>query len=95
MFKVFAFLKRNSELLSHDEYRAGHIGFHCCNSRRLTGIRGYIVNIWANEGLASKIGPDYKDIIINKNNMLTGKSILITGGTGSLGKELTKVILKN
>lgn len=26
--------------------------------------------------------------------MLTGKSILITGGTGSLGKELTKVILQ-
>lgn len=28
-------------------------------------------------------------------NDLTGKSILITGGTGSLGKELTKHILKN
>ena len=26
---------------------------------------------------------------------LNGKSILITGGTGSLGKELTKVILAN
>jgi hypothetical protein len=76
MFKVFAFLKRNSELLSHDEYRAGHIGFHCCNSRRLTGIRGYIVNVWANEGLVSKIGPEYRDIIINEptgfNNLWDG-----------------------
>ena len=27
--------------------------------------------------------------------MLSGKSILITGGTGSLGKELTKTILQN
>ena len=27
--------------------------------------------------------------------MYKGKSILITGGTGSLGKELTKYILKN
>ena len=27
--------------------------------------------------------------------MLNNKSILITGGTGSLGKELTKTILKN
>lgn len=27
--------------------------------------------------------------------MLTNKSILITGGTGSLGKELTKIILNN
>lgn len=29
------------------------------------------------------------------NNSLTGKSILITGGTGSLGKALTKYILTN
>jgi UDP-N-acetylglucosamine 4,6-dehydratase len=27
--------------------------------------------------------------------MLSGKSILITGGTGSLGKELTKIIIKS
>lgn len=30
-----------------------------------------------------------------KNNMLSGKSILITGGTGSLGKALTSHILSN
>lgn len=44
-FKVWAFLKRNVALLSHDEYRAGHVGFHCGNTRRLRGIRGYAVNI--------------------------------------------------
>ncbi len=27
--------------------------------------------------------------------MFSNKSVLITGGTGSLGKELTKTILKN
>ncbi len=55
MFKVFAFLKRNSKLLTHDEYRAGHVGFHCCNSRRLKDIRGYAVNIWANTPLNSTL----------------------------------------
>jgi hypothetical protein len=44
-FKVWAFLKRNTALLSHDEYRAGHVGFHCGNTRRLKSIRGYAVNI--------------------------------------------------
>jgi len=66
LFKVFAFLKRNTKLLSHDDYRAGHVGFHCCNSRRLKNIRGYLVNIWANVGLASKIGADYDKIIIDE-----------------------------
>ena len=27
--------------------------------------------------------------------MVNGKSILITGGTGSFGKKFTKIILKN
>ena len=44
-FKVWAFLKRNSTLLTHDQYRAGHVGFHCGNTRRLKAIRGYTVNI--------------------------------------------------
>lgn len=44
-FKVWAFLKRNATLLSHDEYRAGHVGYHCSNTRRLKDIRGYAVNI--------------------------------------------------
>ncbi len=66
MFKVFAFLKRNSSLLTHDEYRAGHVGFHCCNSRRLKNIRGYLVNIWSNETLQQKMGNKYKTITFNE-----------------------------
>lgn len=66
MFKVFAFLKRNTELLSHDEYRAGHVGYHCCNSRRLKNIRGYLVNIWANETLKKKMGSTYDSISYNE-----------------------------
>ena len=66
MFKVFAFLKRNTNLLSHDEYRAGHVGYHCCNSRRLKNIRGYLVNIWSNTGLKSKIGKDYEKLAFNE-----------------------------
>ena len=66
MFKVFAFLKRNTELLSHDEYRAGHIGYHCCNSRRLKNIRGYLVNIWSNETLKKKMGQSYSFISYNE-----------------------------
>jgi UDP-N-acetylglucosamine 4,6-dehydratase (inverting) len=34
-----------------------------------------------------------ENLIYKKINMLNNKSILITGGTGSLGKELTKTIL--
>ena len=66
MFKVFAFLRRNTSLLSHDEYRAGHIGYHCCNSRRLKNIRGYLVNIWSNTGIRSKIGKDYQKLTFNE-----------------------------
>ena len=57
MYKVFAFLKRNPNL-THDEYRAGHVGYHCGQSRRLKNIRGYLVNIWANEPLTAKLGPE-------------------------------------
>lgn len=32
---------------------------------------------------------------MNKNDFWRGKSILVTGGTGSLGKKLTSHILKN
>ena len=65
LFKVFAFLRRNTSLLTHDEYRAGHVGYHCCNSRRLKNIRGYLVNIWSNTGLKSKIGKDYEKLAFN------------------------------
>ncbi|MBI1179316.1 MAG: hypothetical protein GC201_02080 [Alphaproteobacteria bacterium] len=64
MFKVFAFLKRN-ETLSHDDYRAGHIGYHSGHSRRMKGMRGYLVNVWANQELADTIGPLHDDIAWN------------------------------
>lgn len=55
-FKVWAFLKRNDALISHDEYRAGHVGFHCANTRRLKSIRGYAVNIHdENPGLSAML----------------------------------------
>lgn len=66
MFKVFAFLKRNTKLLTHDEYRAGHVGYHCCNSRRLKDIRGYFVNVWANGDLRAGLGPLYGEITRNE-----------------------------
>ena len=64
MYKVFAFLKRNPNL-THDEYRAGHVGFHCGQSRRLKNIRGYLVNIWANEPLESKLDSAALGLSIN------------------------------
>ena len=67
MFKVFAFLKRNTSLLTHDEYRAGHVGYHCGQSRRLKNIRGYLVNVWSNTPFADRIGTDlYKQITRNE-----------------------------
>lgn len=54
MYKVFAFLKRNPKL-THDEYRAGHVGYHCGQSRRLKNIRGYLVNVWANLPFAEQL----------------------------------------
>ena len=65
MYKIFAFLKRNPNL-SHDEYRAGHVGYHCGQSRRLKDIRGYLVNIWANVPLRDKVGPWLDDITRNE-----------------------------
>ncbi len=65
MFKVYAFLKRNPNL-SHDEYRAGHVGYHCGQSRRLKNIRGYLVNIWANEPLRDKVGSWLDDVTRNE-----------------------------
>lgn len=62
MYKVFAFLKRNTGLLTHDEYRAGHVGFHSSYSRRLRGIRGYCVNIRANGNLRDGLGSLYNEI---------------------------------
>jgi len=66
MYKVFAFLKRNTALLTHDEYRAGHVGFHCSHSRRLNGIRGYCVNVRANGDLRDGLGPLYSEVTRNE-----------------------------
>jgi hypothetical protein len=65
MFKVFAFLKRNARL-THDEYRMAHVGYHCGTSRRLRGIRGYTVNIWANEPLIPRLGALAPEIVRNE-----------------------------
>ncbi len=65
MFKVFAFLKRNPNL-THDEYRAGHVGYHNSLSRRLKNIRGYLVNVWANTPFADKVGEYAQQITFNE-----------------------------
>ena len=66
MFKVFAFLKRNTSLLSHDEYRAAHVGYHCGQSRRLKNIRGYMVNIWSNTPIDVRLGDLHSQITFNE-----------------------------
>ena len=67
VFKVFAFLKRNTSLLTHDEYRAGHVGYHCGQSRRLKNIRGYLVNVWSNTSFSDRVGTDlYEQITRNE-----------------------------
>ena len=71
MYKVFAFLKRNPNL-THDEYRAGHVGYHCGQSRRLKDIRGYLVNIWANVPLIDKVGALHDRITLNEPTHFTG-----------------------
>ena len=56
MFKVFGFVKKNNNL-SHDDYRAGHAGYHNSFGRRLKNIRGYILNVRSNRDLVK----DYKN----------------------------------
>ncbi len=51
MLKVFGFVSRNSNL-THDEYRAGHVGYHNSHGRRLNNIRGYILNVRSNRDLS-------------------------------------------
>ena len=50
MLKVFGFVRRHPSL-THDEYRAGHVGYHNSFGRRLNNIRGYILNVSANRQL--------------------------------------------
>lgn len=56
MIKILGFVKRNARL-THDEYRAGHVGFHSSFGRRLPNIRGYALNIRANQPLQETLGP--------------------------------------
>lgn len=56
MLKVFGFTRRHPRL-SHDEYRAGHVGYHNSYGRRLNNIRGYLLNVRANANLADTAGP--------------------------------------
>tara|TARA_Y100001970_G_scaffold70292_1_gene89523 strand:+ start:432 stop:1286 length:855 start_codon:yes stop_codon:yes gene_type:complete len=51
MFKVFGFVTKN-ENLTHDEYRAGHVGYHNSFGRRLNNIRGYTLNVRSNQNIS-------------------------------------------
>ena len=55
MFKVFGFVTKNNNL-THDEYRAGHVGYHNSFGRRLNNIRGYTLNVRSNQNITK----DYK-----------------------------------
>ncbi len=55
MLKVFGFVRRNQRL-THDEYRAGHVGYHNSFGRRLNNIRGYMLNVRANRALHEVLG---------------------------------------
>lgn len=61
MLKVFGFGLRSSKL-THDEYRAAHIGYHASHGRRLNHIRGYLVNIRANRDLADLLGDNGSEL---------------------------------
>lgn len=55
MLKVFGFVTRNADL-THDEYRAAHVGYHNSYGRRLPGIRGYLLNVWSNTPVGESLG---------------------------------------
>jgi hypothetical protein len=56
MLKVFGFVRRHPDL-SHDEYRAAHVGYHNSFGRRLNNIRGYVLNVRANAPIETVLGP--------------------------------------
>lgn len=56
MLKILGFVERNARL-THDDYRAGHVGFHSSYGRRLPNIRGYGLNIRANRPIGEALGP--------------------------------------
>jgi len=55
MLKVFGFVRRNKRL-SHDDYRAAHVGYHNSFGRRLNNIRGYVLNVRANRAIGDSLG---------------------------------------
>lgn len=57
MLKVFGFVKRNPRL-THDEYRAGHVGYHNSFGRRLNNIRGYLLNVASNRAISDSLGAE-------------------------------------
>jgi hypothetical protein len=57
MLKVFGFVRRHPNL-THDEYRAGHVGYHNSFGRRLNNIRGYLLNVRANAPIEETLGTD-------------------------------------
>ena len=56
MLKVFGFVRRHPDL-THDEYRAAHVGYHNSYGRRLNGIRGYVLNVRSNTPIEQTLGP--------------------------------------
>ena len=60
MLKIFGFVKRNSRL-THDEYRAGHVGYHNSFGRRLNNIRGYLLNVASNRSISDCLGTNVAD----------------------------------
>ncbi len=50
MLKVFGFVSRHPRL-THDEYRAAHVGYHNSFGRRLNNIRGYLLNVRSNRNM--------------------------------------------
>ena len=60
MLKVFGFVTRNPSL-THDEYRAGHVGYHNSFGRRLNNIRGYLLNVRSNTHLNDSFGEQVVD----------------------------------
>jgi hypothetical protein len=56
VLKVFGFVRRHAAL-THDEYRAAHVGYHNSFGRRLNDIRGYVLNVRANQPIETTLGP--------------------------------------
>lgn len=69
MFKVFGFVTKNNNL-THDEYRAGHVGYHNSFGRRLNNIRGYTLNVRSNQNITKDYNKSslVKEISFNEPN---------------------------